>query len=234
MSSPVFLRILLAWACLGGAAAFADAVVEPEPPAAAQQTLLPPGMAQAMPVWMPVPFMPAPYYVAPQPLPQWSAPPGWVPYFMVLVPVVPLPAQVDYGPVADTPIVELPPPDADGLPPAPDAASPDAAGTAPANALAIPGPSESGALESGSVDYGPVADTPVVELPAFAAPAAAETAVPAVQTKPAAAKTTRKKLTVRKAASGKSLAGAQTPSGAAAPVKQRMCWSGGVVAPCRR
>lgn len=223
---------------------------------------------QAMPPMAPPVTYPMPFGVVawPAPLPMPVAPMpaagGWLPVVLVWMPVQALaPSGVDYGPVADTPVVELPAPDdvvasevppasspepegvpaptpageaGGGHPPAPpserpaapdrsDTGSPAAAavaspavasdaGTArPATAAGAPlqadsagGVAAPAAVAKPGVDYGPIAPTPVVHLVKPRKPAA---------TRPAGAK----------------------PAAAlpAPPPKRRLCWTNGVVAPCR-
>lgn len=125
------------------------------------------------PVWLQAPAAGAyPYYLVPypalsRPLPpaypiqpmQPMMPPGWAPFVMVLVPMramPPAPAGVDYGPVAETPVVELPESGMTGASPVTSSVEKPVplevldAGKAPA--------------EISQPDYGPVADTPIVEL----------------------------------------------------------------------
>lgn len=251
-----------------------------------------PAVAHMSPVWLQMP-MPGtqPYYVVPQaggmvwsaapvyptpPMPpvKMLAPPGWVPYVLVLVPLQPpAPPAVDYGPVAETPVVTLPPPETspspaepetgapvmvepaavapaaqpapsdpvpvaeqpvppatatslpDAVPPAPAAESP----TPPAPAVEPPPPAGVSTNPTVAtvepeplpglpeIDYGPVAPTPVVSLLA----AAPQSLSPSV-VKPTVKQTAKpvvKKPAVR--------------AGVAQPVKKRMCWSNGVVSPCK-
>lgn len=223
---------------LGTAAAVANGT---EPSAAPQPVAtqpVPPGMPAA-PVWVQLPVAGSyPYFLmVPQPvpspvLPQMVLPPGWGPFVMVWVPVQALQAQsmppvVDYGPVADTPVVVLPEPEAEpsasaGLSPSVPAAEatpsavPETAGP-PAEPPGLSVPAES--AMPAEVDYGPVAPTPVVVLPAHAAPSAAPQA------------DTKKPVKPRK----KPVAGKKpvSPSAPPATAKKRMCWTNGVVAPCR-
>ncbi|MCA1978677.1 MAG: hypothetical protein LDL19_05510 [Thiobacillus sp.] len=246
-----------------------------------------PAMAPVAPVWLQVPASGLrPYYVVPQaggmawsvapafpapPVPpaRMLAPSGWVPYVLVLVPVQPsAPAQVDYGPVAETPVVPLPEPEtpvppveteirgADAVEPpavaapaivaAPPAAVPAAENAPPVPATPAPAAASAPAIESqgpvpmkaaepvaapvqlaveaksaaapADVDYGPVAPTPVVDLLAVAASPAPRSAVPST-----AGRTV--KPVVKKPAAAR--------PAAVPPARKRMCWSNGVVSPCK-
>ncbi|MBI1283746.1 MAG: hypothetical protein GC183_05360 [Thiobacillus sp.] len=159
MSAPKKLRSVIAALLLApslAAAADVEIAVSNEQPIPDQVTsAMKPDMVPPVLMWPPM--MPAArpmvYYWAPPPgmmwpvLPQYPAPmpmPAVV-WVMVPVPATSLtPAAVDYGPVADTPVVELPP-----VYGAPEAMMLEG-GASPAPAM---------------VDYGPVADTPVMELP---------------------------------------------------------------------
>jgi hypothetical protein len=157
MSAPEKLRsVIVAFLLSTSVAAAADVET-----AASSERQSPSQVPSAMyadtvpPVLMWPPMMPAArpmvYYWVPPPgmmwpvLPQYPAPMAMPPVVWVMVPVPATsltPAMVDYGPVADTPVVELPLTDV--VPEQimrSDAVSPVAV-----------------------VDYGPVADTPVVEL----------------------------------------------------------------------
>lgn len=141
-----------------------------------------------------------------------------------------------YVPVAPTPVVKLPVPDAAPEAPPADAgkvmldqavspvevAAPAPSGPVVALAeaadFAIPVSLE-GALSTVTVDYGPVAPTPVVDLLALMQPDS-----PVVK-KPARLKKPRK--------TSVAIPLKPRPTATAKPVKQRMCWTQGVVAPCR-
>lgn len=153
MSTPDILRRCMAILLLGsGMVASAGAEMKAIPdeqwiPARVAPAARP-DMAPAPAMWMqmmPV-ARPMMYYWAPPPgmmwpmQPQYPVPMAMPPVVWVMVPV-PSPALVDYGPVAATPVVELPSMDA-----AAQATIEDAAPVA-------------------VVDYGPVTETPVVELP---------------------------------------------------------------------
>jgi hypothetical protein len=242
-------------------------LLEPGTPVPAQAM---PAMAPVAPMWpqmMPVPGV-QPYYLAPPPgmawpmPPQYPAPPvrppamfaPWMPFVWVWMPVpatAPMPAEVDYGPVADTPLIELP---LDEMAASPTALAgtvvspvaietdiPVAAGEAVANnslveskpataaegalpAGIVPGPAAAGRapVRTTVVDYGPVMPTPVVDM-----------------------LTLQKRFTkasLRNRAQGSSRAVSKStvappdkpnPGKAGKPAKKRMCWNKGVVAPCR-
>ena len=256
------LATLSALALLGVTGAMANGTQPDTPlqPASPQQQVSPPQVAPGVPmapVWVQLPaagsypyFLATPQPVPAYPLPQMTLPSGWGPFVMVWVPVQALqaasiPPVVDYGPVAETPVVMLPEPDPE---PAPQAAA--TGETQPAVALPVPAdmpaaspgpdgaavpavapeaatpPLEQAVAESvqvsvpaTDVDYGPVAPTPVVELPDFTAP-------PAVAAPAQPPATVKKKPVVRKKPVSKAPA-------AATPARKRMCWNNGVVAPCR-
>lgn len=238
MHSPRISTILLAMACLGAGACPAngtDVSVAPEAAVpVAQPFLPPPALASAMPmvpVWIPVPAGPLrPYYFVPQPVPTLGVPAGWAPFFMVLVPAVPaqapVSAEVDYGPVADTPVVELPSPVSPGA-----GLLPKAIESGPAVPAAPPSPPEASARAAAgasAVDYGPVSDTPIVDLPVPAAP------VPPAQPAPFTAGESRAAPTRQKASKKSAAPRRVAPHAKTKPLpKKRMCWSGGVVAPCK-
>ena len=159
--------------------------------------------------------------------------------------VAPVQEKAVYVPVAPNPVVKLPVPDA--APSAPAERTTPAAGGADAGkvtpeqaadpvAVAVPLPvsppatlageadsaihaSVDAPLKEVTVDYGPVAPTPVVDLLVLMQPDK-----PAVKT-PARSKKPRK--------SNVAIPLKSRPTPAAKPVKQRMCWTQGVVAPCR-
>ncbi|MEW6119747.1 MAG: hypothetical protein AB1593_06635 [Pseudomonadota bacterium] len=119
------------------------------------------------PVWIQAPVAGTyPYFLMPHPAlsrpmpPMYPVlpmqPPGWAPFVMVLVPMA-APPGVDYGPVAETPVIELPVVENSlGVGEA-------ISGTKPLIEVQPVLPAASLEL---APDYGPVADTPVVELPA--------------------------------------------------------------------
>lgn len=162
------------------------------------------------------------------------------------LPTSAVPAQeAVYVPVAPAPVVKLPVPDA--APTVPADVSPPASGGADAGkvlpdqavspvGIAIPAPPAQvvalaaaaapalpalleSALNHVSVDYGPVAPTPVVDLLALLAPDKSAVKIPARSKKS------------RKASVAIPLKPRSTAT--AKPVKPRMCWTQGVVAPCR-
>jgi hypothetical protein len=107
-------------------------------PSAAMGLQMPPIARPQVYYWVPPPGMMWPV------MPQYPAPIAMPPVVWVMVPAASLtPAQVDYGPVADGPVVELPTFDA-----------------APAQIMM----QDVAPSTPAEVDYGPVADTPVVEL----------------------------------------------------------------------
>lgn len=152
------------------------------------------------------------------PQPQTTLPPGegpWVP-LQALQPA-PQPPVVDYGPVADTPVVELPGPILEQVneitretPPASVAAEKTGLIAVASLPDAAPEP-----------DYGPIAPTPVVDLLALTAQSAASEPAPPSVKSPAIKKPAVKRKAVREAPV------------AVTPPKKRMCWNNGVVAPCR-
>lgn len=237
------------------------AAATPAPPAAVNAPRMP-----SYPVWpggaypvMRLPLQPMPYFVpyypgraggffmpAPMPMmmPGMPAPRTWVPVIMIPAAVAPgvTGPTLDYGPVADTPVVELPLPEALGTEPqgepepsstksepkgesgasvgpeAPPVAAiqpvmaQPAAETAGVDSAAALAASEAVAWPEPKVDYGPVAATPVVDLLAL-----------------------EKQLSdppIRASTRTRSRA---TPTASAAPVakKKRICWENGIVAPCR-
>ena len=159
--------------------------------------------------------------------------------------IAPVQEKAVYVLVAPTPVVKLPVPDAAPSTPAesttPAAGGADAGKVIPGQAadpieVAAPSPDSSVATLAGeadsathapldaslkivTVDYGPVAPTPVVDLLVLMQPDK-----PAVKT-PARSKKPRK--------SSVAIPLKSRPTPAAKPVKQRMCWTRGVVAPCR-
>ena len=213
--------------------------------------------------WIPVPAVSwpvAPQYPAPIPLPYpayaGERPNVWMPAPVPAQAPAPVPgsAGVDYGPVADTPVVELPVFDAtpDSVPvPAP--AEPAGAALAPATPEPAK-PVESSATETvtpestatagvdqpspaaevptsvvpaslTTVDYGPVAPTPVVDLLAAERQAAAPRPRKKAQVAP---------KPLQPASNAPATAAPASPAPTASqPAKKRLCWNKGVVAPCR-
>lgn len=209
--------LLAAAAMMLGAGAAAEETVAPAEPVAQPAAVVSAALPPVPPVlhMAPVAGMPAFYWLA-SPGMVWPAPPlypapmmmppaaVWRPFVLMLVPVLPAApaAEVSYGPVADTPVVQLPPSAADPARPADTPAD-----HSPAQLAATP------ALP----DYGPVTPTPVVDLLALQQPAAVR---PRARHQRAA-----KPLRQPTAAA--------SPAVADKPARKRMCWSNGVVAPCR-
>ena len=227
------------------------------PPAPAWLQRAPAAWPQVV-YWVPAPGMMwpmAPAYPAPIPMPYPSA--GWRPFVMMWVPVIAqapasVTADVDYGPVAVTPVVELPlpastPEPVSGPVPAPapegtilspaitEPGKPDEGSAAAVSVLELPASAETGGLPLAAdaqasamtaVDYGPVAPTPVVDLLALEQQAAA--LQPRDMTR-VAPKPSQK--SVRQSPVTAAPASASQPT--AKPVKKRLCWNKGVVAPCR-
>ena len=176
------------------------------------------GKVLLMPVWM-------------QPMPGMPPVLNWFPVMLAPVPALAAmpsaPADsVDYGPLSDAPVIELPLPDevnsqsieepgAMNVPQSQlraagtsTAAEPPSV-TAPAVASAASAP-EDPPWSAPTVDYGPSIDAPVVDMLALEKKLFA----PAVQP--------RKPM-------GPSVPAAAKP----VPKKARMCWKNGVVAPCK-
>ena len=268
MKPTNILATMAMMVALGAATAAANGT-EPDTVRPAIQPIAAPGVAMT-PVWVQMPVAGSyPYYLAvPQPvpaypLPQMTLPPGWGPFVMVWVPLQALqpaspPGMVDYGPVADTPVVELPeviaepvaepmlvaepmsaapkdmvvpsapadvpasePPanpvpsqePVTAAPPALPESVPSAVPVAAAQTFTSPV-----SVPEPDVDYGPIAPTPVVDLLALTAPpapAAGHTSAPQTVKKPAVKKKPKPK------------------SATTVPARKRLCWSNGVVAPCR-
>jgi len=180
------------------------------------------GRVMFMPVWM-------------QPMPGMPAVLNWFPVILAPVqalPGLPLPQadSVDYGPVSDTPVIELPLPEELNSQPTEepeatnDPESPPAAEDASAAAqmpIEIVATEDAADMLSASadppwtepaVDYGPVTATPVVDMLELEK----KLSTPPVRTK--------------KRSSSNSPPPAKP---AAAPKKNRMCWENGIVAPCK-
>ena len=221
------------------------------------QVLPVPGTQPYYPVPQPGMVWPPPPYPAPMTLPPATPPAIWMPFMWVLVPVQ-APAKVDYGPVADTPVIELPLPDE-----VPAATTPEVAALVPVAAesnktvIETDKPAGGGVAVDASriellpaagmdgsspaavtsvtiaepvaapvnammVDYGPVMSTPVVDLlalqqqAAVASPRKLPRYAPKPVRKPIVA--TQPKLRSTTIAN---------------PAKKRLCWTNGVVAPCR-
>jgi hypothetical protein len=159
MSAPEIMRSVIVALLLGpslAAAADIETAASSEQPIPGQMTsAMKPDLVPPVLMWPPMMPVARPmvYYWAPPPgmmwpvLPQYPAPVTMPPVVWVMVPVPSTSlttAMVDYGPVADTPVVELP-----------------LMGAAPEQIMQEDAASPVPAL----VDFGPVADTPVVELP---------------------------------------------------------------------
>lgn len=202
------------------------------------QTVVPPGWVPFMVVLVPVqapaqglpdygPVSPAPVVVLPTPDVPAAAPAAidYSPLSETPVVVLPAPdaqtsppAAIDYGPVSEAPVVMLPLPDA-----SPGTEAAEAVTLAPAQTEAVVQPVASvESFVAPAVDYGPVASTPVVSL---LADEQATTVPPHPAVKAKARSRRSGKPAVRKATA--------KPRAAAQPVKKRMCWSNGIVAPCR-
>jgi hypothetical protein len=229
------------------------------PPVQMAPGVMPPRVPQA-PAWLQIVpvqgmqahfLMPQPGAVWPAPLPYpapmampFAAPATWAPFLWVLVPVQAMtsaPAELDYGPVADAPVVELPPPDEvpaapepEGAMPAPTVVETDRPGTeggattdtSAINVLPAAGATEPAVAPAAAsvgapmVDYGPVTPAPVVDLLDLQQQAAAESVPKSTLSKPARNTSAPSSPNPRSTATAK-------------PVKKRMCWINGVVAPCR-
>lgn len=253
MNAPAIMRSFIAVLLLGPGwviAAGAGTAAPNEPSNTPQVTpAMQQDLAQSAAMWlrmMPV-ARPQVYYWAPPPGMMWPLlPMAMPPVVWVMVPV-PSPAQVDYGPVADTPVVELPLPETAAqimiddaalaaalaqegnagigaatvtpgaaLPSIPGMDNQPATGGNDASALAAPATADVMA-----VDYGPVTPTPVVDLLALQTQAAGSGA-------PVSSRATVK--TGHK--SGTPTSPKIVPKAKSVPAK-RLCWSKGVVAPCR-
>lgn len=179
-----------------------------------------PAIASLPPVWLPMVSFPgaqAYYYYPivqpgmmwpmpyPYPMPQATPPFVWLPVPLQTLSQQARPAAVDYGPVADTPVVEL----------LPFEATP-AAGLHPGAA-----PAGAAAADPVAVDYGPVAPTPVVNL--VPVPSQAGGTKPRNRLRPASDPLRKPVAATPRQA---------RPAAPAAPAGKRMCWTRGVVAPC--
>jgi len=172
------------------------------------------GRVMFMPIWM-------------QTMPGMPPALSWVPVMLVPTPALagvslPQGRSVDYGPVSETPVIELPAPEeVDPQPSGESGATivPESEKDTSATSVA-PSEAVSGAVSAladspwtePTVDYGPVTDTPVVDLLAL-----------------------EKKL-FAPAVRSKERVGASAPPPAKpvpAPKKARMCWKNGIVAPCK-
>lgn len=275
MCAPAMMRAAMFVLMLGPVLATANGTaptVPDIPPELGAAPAAPPGNVSPVPVWLqrvpaawpqavywvPAPGMMwpmVPTYPAPIPIPYPSA--GWRPFVMMWVPVtaqVPVSVTADgvYGPVADTPVVELPlpaltlePASAPVSTPVPEGAmrssaitepgKPDAGPAAAVTVLELPASAETGGLSLAAdaqtsammaVDYGPVAPTPVVDLLALEQQAAAPRPRDMTRVAP-------KPLQKSVRQSPVTSAPASAMQSAAKPVKKRLCWNKGVVAPCR-
>lgn len=172
------------------------------------------GRVMLMPIWM-------------QAMPGMPPVVSWVPVMLVPTPAlagvsVPQGRSVDYGPVSETPVIELPAPDEVDPQPSGESGATivpecekdlSAAPVAPSEAVSA----EASALadspwQEPMIDYGPVIDTPVVDLLAL-----------------------EKKLSAPAVPSKKRTGSSAPPPAkqAPAPKKARMCWKNGIVAPCK-
>jgi hypothetical protein len=172
------------------------------------------GRVMFMPIWM-------------QTMPGLPPVLSWVPVMLVPTPALagvslPQGRSVDYGPISETPVIELPAPDEVDAQPSGESggmivpeSEKETSATSVAPSEAVSG--EASALTDSpwtepTVNYGPVTDTPVVDLLALEKKLFA----PAVRTK--------------------ERVGASAPPPAKpvpAPKKARMCWKNGIVAPCK-
>lgn len=167
-----------------------------------------------MPVWM-------------QTMPGMPPVLNWIP--VMLVPMPPLTGvslsqtgSVDYGPVTETPVIELPVPDVIEAQSSNESGAGIAPGAENEPSAASVAPSEGDSSEVSTladapwteptVDYGPVIEPPVVDLLAL-----------------------EKKLLAPAAPDKKQIRSSSTVAAkpAPAPKKARMCWKNGIVAPCK-
>jgi hypothetical protein len=172
------------------------------------------GRVMFMPIWM-------------QTMPGLPPVLSWVPVMLVPTPALagvslPQGRSVDYGPLSETPVIELPAPDEVDAQPSGESGATivpesekETSATSVAPSEAVSG--EASALADSpwtepTVNYGPVTDTPVVDLLAL-----------------------EKKL-FAPAVRSKKRTGSSAPPPAKpvpAPKKARMCWKNGIVAPCK-
>lgn len=167
-----------------------------------------------MPIWM-------------QAMPGMPPVLSWVPVMLVPTPALagvslPQGRSVDYGPVSETPVIELPAPDEVDPQPSGEPGATIVPGAEKDMSAAPVAPSEAVSAEVSAladspwteptVDYGPVIDTPVVDLLAL-----------------------EKKLSAPAVPSKKRTGSSAPPPAkqAPAPKKARMCWKNGIVAPCK-
>jgi hypothetical protein len=220
------------------------------------------------PMWpqmMPVPGAP-PFYSMPQPGMAWpmlppypvpmimppAMPATWTPFVWVWVPVgavTPASTTVDYGPVADTPVIELPLADTaaniamapDGVAHAPVTVDVDTdkrvtVGAATAEAPLVDVQSTTGLASSlpAAVMPAPVAASLVVSVSVVDyGPVAPTPVVDMLALEKRLAKTSLRKSSPP--VSKPTVIKSNKPDSTAAskPDKKRMCWNNGVVAPCR-
>ena len=229
-------------------------------PAPVQETpALTPAILPPFPAWPPMMAIPGMgvHYMVPQqgmmwPMPfQYPVPMAMPPFVWVMVPVpamATMPARVDSGPVVEAAVAKLPLPDPESGPAVTDNAGqslasrngeiapteeatvtdhPSASPASPVPAVAMIAddvPVRPDAIPAGvAVDYGPVAPTPVVDLLALQHQEAI--ASPPNQ-RPAISKPVRKPVAGKRSK--------QPAQVADKPAKKRLCWTKGVVEPCRQ
>lgn len=167
-----------------------------------------------MPIWM-------------QTMPGMPPVLNWVPVMLVPTPALagvslPQGRSVDYGPLSETPVIELPvPEEVDPRPSGESGATivPESEKDTSATSV-VPSEAVSGEVSvladspwtEPTVDYGPVTDTPVVDLLAL-----------------------EKKLFAPAVRSKERISSSAPPPAkpVPAPKKARMCWKNGIVAPCK-
>jgi hypothetical protein len=234
-----------------GAAEVAPAAATPAPEARAATTVeaaqasnppsspaLPGGPLSAAPTTLPA-MQPMPYFqglagrvmfmpIWMQSMPGMPPVLNWVPVMLVPTPALagvslPQGRSVDYGPLSETPVIELPAPEEVDPQPSGESGATivpesekDTSATSVAPSEAVSGEvsalADSPPWTEPTVDYGPVIDTPVVDLLAL-----------------------EKKL-FAPPVRGKERVGASAPPPAKpvpAPKKARMCWKNGIVSPCK-
>ena len=240
------MRVFVGLLLLGSGLAVAN---DTEPAVPDRQTGSVQGAPTATPVMAPLPqvwpqmmAVPSPpfYYVMPQPGMVWPMWPQYQPYpFPLMMPpfvwmMVPMQtatpgkpasAEADDGPVAATPGVAISS-STQGVGLAADASVaelPPSAERAPAQGAAEPvAEAVAASVSMVAVDYGPVAPTPVVDWPALQ--------------QPATVISPRKRLRANQKSVSKPDVAMQPkprPATVTEPAKKRMCWTKGVVAPCR-
>jgi hypothetical protein len=172
------------------------------------------GRVMFMPIWM-------------QTMPGMPPVLSWVPVMLVPAPAftgvsLPQGRSVDYGPLSEAPVIELPAPEEVDPQPSGESGATIVPGSEKDMSATSVAPSEAVSGEVSvladapwtepTVDYGPVTDTPVVDLLALEK----KLLLPAVRTK--------------------ERVGSSAPPPAKpvpAPKKARMCWKNGIVAPCK-